>query len=175
MFTLYADKDRLRILSKEQLISGSVNVYQIHFDFSSDWTDLEKIVVFRTGDNTKTINIPLIDDSDCVIPWEVLSNPNVYLYIGVYGYLGDELIRPSPWANLGVIIKGATLGEESTKPPATMPDNSEGGTLDHRQLRHRKDPEQHPISAISGLAEVLETIPSPVEPLTNEDLEELLV
>ena len=45
---------------------------------------------------------------------------------------------------------------------------------DHRMLLYRDAEKQHPISSIDGLTERLEKIPDPVEPLTNEDLEELL-
>ncbi len=51
---------------------------------------------------------------------------------------------------------------------------SEGGTTDHRLLRNRDAEEQHPITSITGLSAELSRIPEPVEPLTNQDLEELL-
>lgn len=50
----------------------------------------------------------------------------------------------------------------------------EGGTADHRLLSHRDAAKQHPIPAIDGLEEQLRRIPAPVEPLSNEDLEEIL-
>lgn len=50
----------------------------------------------------------------------------------------------------------------------------EGGTADHRFLSNRDAEDQHPIKAISGLEEEIKRIPAPVEPLTNEDLEEML-
>ncbi len=48
------------------------------------------------------------------------------------------------------------------------------GTYDHQALVNRDTAEQHPIAAISGLQETVNKIPAPVEPLTNEDLEEIL-
>ena len=35
-----------------------------------------------------------------------------------------------------------------------------GGTADHRELTHRSDPNQHPISAITGLQEELDGLAS---------------
>lgn len=55
-----------------------------------------------------------------------------------------------------------------------LPGGGEGGTSDHRALTHRDAEKQHPIPAIDGLEEELRRIPAPVEPLTNEDLEEML-
>lgn len=66
-------------------------------------------------------------------------------------YAGDQLLSSVPVASGG-----------------------EGGVSDHRLLSHRDAAEQHPIASIKGLPEALERIPEPVEPLTNEDLEELL-
>lgn len=48
------------------------------------------------------------------------------------------------------------------------------GASDHRRLTHRDAEKQHPIPAIDGLEQELRRIPAPVEPLTNEDLEEIL-
>lgn len=49
-----------------------------------------------------------------------------------------------------------------------------GGASDHRLLAGRDAENQHPIGSIEGLPDALRRIPAPVEPLTNEDLEELL-
>ena len=49
-----------------------------------------------------------------------------------------------------------------------------GGAADHRALSNRDADGQHPVSSITGLREALERIPEPVEPLTNEELEEML-
>lgn len=45
---------------------------------------------------------------------------------------------------------------------------------DHRDLSHREAPDQHPMDAIAGLRDAMDRIPSPVEPITNFELEELL-
>jgi len=45
---------------------------------------------------------------------------------------------------------------------------------DHRQLTHRDAAQQHPISAIDGLEDEIRRIPAPVEPITNQELEDLL-
>lgn len=45
---------------------------------------------------------------------------------------------------------------------------------DHRLLTGRDAEDQHPIQAIAGLREELNSIPAPVEPITNLELEEFL-
>lgn len=51
---------------------------------------------------------------------------------------------------------------------------SEGGTADHRLLSHRDAEGQHPIGAVTGLAQALDRIPEPAEAITNAELEEML-
>lgn len=51
---------------------------------------------------------------------------------------------------------------------------SGGGVTDHRALTHLDESGQHPIEAIRGLQAAIASIPAPVEPLTNLELEELL-
>lgn len=46
--------------------------------------------------------------------------------------------------------------------------------LDHRVLRGRECPNQHPVSAVKGLQRELDRIPAPTEALNNFELEELL-
>lgn len=49
-----------------------------------------------------------------------------------------------------------------------------GGTTDHRALTNRDADDQHPIKAITGLAEKLNTIPPAAERITNTEIEEML-
>lgn len=49
-----------------------------------------------------------------------------------------------------------------------------GGTTDHRALTNRDADDQHPIKAITGLIEKLNTIPPAAERITNTEIEEML-
>lgn len=49
-----------------------------------------------------------------------------------------------------------------------------GGTTDHRALTNRDADDQHPIKAITGLADKLNTIPPAAERITNTEIEEML-
>ena len=99
---------------------------------------------------------------------------------------GDEARPPTPelWRQElagkadGLGLEGLSLkllsGEETLSEVELPAPGGEGGTADHRALTHRDAEKQHPIPAIDGLEEELKRIPAPVEPLTNEDLEEIL-
>ena len=168
MFILCADKNELAVRQREPVTSGSVNVYGVSFEFSEDWAGLNKTAVFQAGCVSR--EVLLGSSGACVVPWEVLRVPGYQLKAGVYGNQGGEVVLPTVWADLGVILEG--VSRFTAEPPEPVP--PPGGVTDHRQLTHRDAEGQHPMEAIEGLAEELRRIPAPVEPLTNEDLEELL-
>lgn len=115
MFQLYADKNQLTVQEREPVTSGSVNVYQVQFEFSEDWEDLERTAVFRAGD--KPVSVLLDGTGEAVIPWEVLTTPGKRLEVGVYGARGGDVVLPTVWTNLGKILTGAAPGDDA-KPPA---------------------------------------------------------
>lgn len=207
MFRLYADKNKLDLLEREPVTSGSVNVYEAAFEFSEDWTGLEKTAVFRAGE--KSISVLLGDTGETVVPWEVLTVPGKRLEAGVYGTRAAEVVLPTVWTDLGYIHTGAAPGDEARPPTPDLwqqelakkadglaldgldlkllsgektlsevelppPGGGEGGITDHRYLSNRDAENQHPMKSIDGLEEELKRIPAPVEPLTNEELEEIL-
>lgn len=115
MFELRADKNNLTVLTREMLTSGSVNVYRVRFEFSSDWDGLNRVAVFRAG-NTSTSMALSAEDWETDIPWEALQSPGVRLYGGVYGTRGETVVLPTIWADLGYIQTGVSLGDESRPP-----------------------------------------------------------
>ncbi len=168
MFVLYAEKNQLTVREKEPVTSGSVNVYPVRFEFSSDWDGLTKAVMFQSGCAEKTLSLT---GGACTIPPEVLDTAGYFLIAGVCGKSGDSIVLPTVWANLGLIQEGAVSLEDI---PPDIPDPPPSGTIDHRQLSHRDAAEQHPITSISGLDKELQRIPEPVEALTNTELEDML-
>lgn len=114
IFILYADKTRLALRQREAMTSGSVNVCQVQFEFSEDWEGLTKTAVFEAGGESRSV---LLDGSGlCTIPWEVLAAPKRELRAGVYGARGGDMVLPTVWANLGVILEGAAPAGELYPP-----------------------------------------------------------
>ena len=105
MFQLYAEKIQLTVREKEPVTSGSVNVYPVRFEFSADWNGLSRKAVFRAGAVSRTA--ALDQDGTCTIPGEVLGRPGCHLFAGVCGRQGEEIVLPTVWANLGLILEGA--------------------------------------------------------------------
>ena len=116
MFELCAKKNNLDIMprGRELVTSGSVNVYTVRYIFDAAWDGLERIAVFRAGD--KKVSTLLDESNTCTIPWEVLQEKGRWLYAGVYGTLGGDVVLPTIWAMLGEIKEGASPGE-SAQPP----------------------------------------------------------
>lgn len=116
MIILQAEKNRLTMIQREQITSGSVNVYRARFEFSPDWDGLTRTAVFKAGAVSRSV---LLDDTnECVIPWEVLEkyHPFTNLMAGVYGTKGGEIVLPTVWARLGQILEGVTTSENARPP-----------------------------------------------------------
>lgn len=114
MFLLYADKTRVTVRQREPITSGSVNVNPVRFEFSLDWEGLERTAVFKAGAETRSV--PLDGAGECFVPWEALQTPGLHLMAGVRGTCGEDVVLPTVWADLGLILDGASPGEESQPP-----------------------------------------------------------
>ena len=122
MFLLEVHKNSITARVTEIVTSGSVNVYQVEFQFSRDWDGLERVAVFRSGGESVSV---MLDGADaCTVPWEVLTANDVDkpLYIGVYGVRDGEVVLPTAWANVGRIREGAKPGAASLPPTPSLLD-----------------------------------------------------
>lgn len=114
MFIIYANKNQLTVRKRDPVTSGSVNIYTVRFEFSTDWEGLTQKAVFRGS--SKTLAVLLDDCGECVIPWEVLTSHNQSLMAGVFGSK-EETALPTIWANLGLILEGVPGDSPGTRPP----------------------------------------------------------
>ena len=55
-------------------VTDTVNHYLCQFEFSEDWDDLNKVVVFKNASYNIAKEVYLSTSNECYIPWEVLSN-----------------------------------------------------------------------------------------------------
>ena len=107
----------MTVLQKSIITSGSVNVFEVRFQFDNDWDDLERIAVFRVG--KKSVSVTLDDTNTCKIPWECVCENDIgkEVLVGVYGMIDTTVVLPTIWAGLGNLKEGCSLG--STALPAT--------------------------------------------------------
>lgn len=116
MFRLQADKNNLALLEREAVTSGSVNIYGARFEFSEDWTGLDRVAVFQAGCTSE--KVLLGPENTCQVPWYVLMEPGYRLKVGVYGKRGNSVVLPTIWADLGMILEGVPTIEY----PPPLPD-----------------------------------------------------
>ena len=128
MFELYANKASLTVRRREPLTSGMVNAVTAGFEFSADWTGLERTAVFQCGGTSKSVLLGA--DGQCAIPWEVLSSHGRPLMAGVFGTRGGEVVLPTVWASLGTILEGAAPAGERYPPTPELWEQELAGKQD---------------------------------------------
>ena len=105
-----------RCVQSEPLTSGMVG-QPIHFEYSHDFDGLTLTAVFTNGRTTVDVLNP---GNQCVIPHEVLDTVGTLVKVGIYAVRGDDLVIPTVYAHIGVVLKGADpSGDVSVDP--TLP------------------------------------------------------
>ena len=107
-----------RCMLREPLTSGMVG-QPIHFEYSHDFDGLAITAVFTDGKNTVNVMNP---GNECIIPHEVLTTVGATVKVGIYAVRGDELVIPTVYATIGVVLRGANPNEGSSG-DASMTDN----------------------------------------------------
>ncbi len=171
---LKATGNLLELEDGERLTSGSVNWNEAVFEFDAAWDGTARTAVFRTlygGPKAVLLGAENI----CKVPWEVLDCATDGLTVSVFGVLGDVTVITTNYVKLGPVIKGAdrdaVVGED---PEPTLYEQllaQMQANQEHERLVGRDAPDQHPIWAITGLADELETIP---DPMTADELRKIL-
>ena len=191
---------RIELTEPVLLVAGTTNIYTAEFVFDAAWEGYTKTAVFRGGDVERE---QLLTDDACTVPWEVLTSGK-YLRVGVYGTKDDIRLPTIWTERTQYINAGAGPTEEAAEPSPTLveqlltkvgdldalktEDKSSvvaavnelketgggGGTSDHSKLKNRYADDQHPMSAITGLADALAGKQPTGSYLTDKDLDTTL-
>lgn len=103
---------KTHIVEPDVLVAKSVKIYTAEFMLDSEWDGFTVTAVFENGG--VRYEQPLLEGTNCVIPWEVLEKPG-YLYISVYGVKGDQ--RRVAMVSGGIWVRsGAEPGEKTQEP-----------------------------------------------------------
>ncbi len=95
----------------EPLTSGMVGA-KVAFELSPDFDGLTVTAVFTNGAVTKDVLNP---GDECFIPPEVLETAGKTVKVGIYAVRGSELVIPTVYAPIGVVLPGADpSGDTST-------------------------------------------------------------
>lgn len=105
----------IKVTSADILVAGTVNVYEVEFDFDAAWEGYTRMAVFegRAGGKAESREA-VIDGGKAVIPWETLL-PNGYLRIGVYGVRDNQRL-PTIYTERLTVQRGAEQAEPSAEP-----------------------------------------------------------
>lgn len=169
MADINVEGNQLKVANLIPMTNGSRNVYTLSFEFSEEWNDLSKVAMFRT-EKSVAVFTKIDENNECIVPWEVLMSYDTTVMIEVCGVQDDVIVLPTIWAQLGPVKQGLT----SSAAFLASGSGGGGGTSDHRLLTHREDAGQHTIESISGLTDVIRTIPPVTVPLSNSEIEDLL-
>lgn len=105
-----------RCTQSEPLTSGMVG-QPIQFDYSPDFDGLTLTAVFTNGKTTVDVLNP---GNQCVIPHEVLDTVGTLVKVGIYATRGNELVIPTVYATIGIVLKGADPSGDVSADP-TLP------------------------------------------------------
>lgn len=177
--SLRAEKNRLVRLAREHVTINNREYVQLSFDLDEDWASLARtVVLFQSPEDVYHVFMP---GTEVVVPVEVLASRGA-LRVGLLGVSGDRRVT-TDFVSLSV---SDGVGDIGTLPPEPTPSlydqiatqladhesrinvieigGGGGGTADHRELLHLDAPDQHPIGAVTGLQDALDSIETIVGP-----------
>lgn len=105
-----------RCVQSELLTSGMVG-QPIELEYSPDFDGLTLTAVFTNGKTTVDVLNP---GAQCVIPHEVLDTVGTLVKVGIYATRGNELVIPTVYATIGIVLKGADPSGDVSADP-TLP------------------------------------------------------
>lgn len=105
-----------RCVQFEPLTSGMVG-QTVEFEYSTDFDGLTLTAVFTNGKTTVDVLNP---DKQCVIPHEVLDTVGTVVRVGIYAVKGNELVIPTVYATIGIVLNGADPSGDVSADP-TLP------------------------------------------------------
>ncbi len=105
-----------RCVQSEPLTSGMVG-QPIELEYSPDFDGLTLTAVFTNGKTTVDVLNP---GDQCVIPHEVLDTVGTLVKVGIYAVKGNEIVIPTVYAAVGIVLKGADPSGDVSADP-TLP------------------------------------------------------
>ncbi|MEG1614825.1 MAG: hypothetical protein RR343_05015 [Oscillospiraceae bacterium] len=89
MINLIVENDKLTIPNCANLNKNSVNYYTLNINYTNDWDNLHKFIVFDDGLNTPTVD-EITNITEYKIPQTVLNTISPKILIGIYATNGSS-------------------------------------------------------------------------------------
>lgn len=167
---------KVKIIERDFVNSGELNVHKCNFDFSEEYNDLIKKAIFM--DEQKNSYVRTITNNICNIPTEILSQKGL-CKIGVYGYELDEneneVLRYSPKPTLFYINEGSYVGNNSS-----MIVDTSTGTIEPKDVVNGKIGFSKGEEIVGTLKTEIKNVKSTLEtqiitPTTSHLIDEIIV
>ncbi len=183
MIKVAISSNHAHLLERELLTSGTIGK-ELSFSYGDEWKALSKTAVFEgSGRRIALLDVGescIIPPEVLSVPGGALrvgvygrtadgsaATPTVYAQLGIIQRGADPNADPSTkptlpvWAQIQAQIGDMAALETEAKDNLVAAINEAaqtggGGTGDHTKLRNRDAADQHPMSAITGLASALE-------------------
>ena len=110
---LKIESQKIKVIEEDFLVSGSQGLYTVEFEFSDDWANFEKTILFAKRFSDESIAV-ILDGDSMPIPSEIIADSNE-LIIGVYGINGDY-VKPTVWSEPIKIEVGCKEGATILSP-----------------------------------------------------------
>ena len=107
--------DHIKLMSlSDYPVSDSVNHLKAVFEFDEAWNGFVKTAIFSNGNGSRCV---LLENDECVIPWETLTGRHIY--ISVYGVKDDVRITATE-VKIPLAPSGYTEGKNPEPPTPTV-------------------------------------------------------
>ena len=107
--------DHIKLMSlSDYPVSDSINHLKAVFEFDEAWDGFTKTALFSNGNGTRCV---LLENDECVIPWETLTGR--FLYVSIYGIKYDVRITATE-LKIPIAPSGYCEGETPEPPTPTV-------------------------------------------------------
>lgn len=118
MITIKCEKAAAHLTSPPELLTaGMCKAVSVKFEYSDDWSGLQKTAVFTNGRKTVDVLPGSWDGERTDIPPEVLAEAGRWVFAGIYGTDDTGVVLPTVWVRLERVKCAADpSGDESAGP-----------------------------------------------------------
>lgn len=89
------------------ITAESIGIETVAFEFDDSWNGLSIFACFKNSNIDQEYHIKMSEPYEVKIPWEVMSVCGV-IYIGVLGFKGTEIVKPTIWRAAADVVKGVS-------------------------------------------------------------------
>lgn len=149
MLSFSVKKQKLERKDNQEVVGGTYNYLYAVFDFSYDWEEVSKNVIFNNCKNKKNFTVPIVENV-CLIPWEVIEAPN--FTVALYGFTDSKRITSN---EVMIPVKKQLYNANNIPTPSPTPTDYEAYVELVRKYKEESDAQYNELKDTK--AEVITT------------------